>query len=264
MLSATNVTQIGAARVYGELLLSDQVANIDRIEELEVLTEDLGVALNAAVLEVEATLESAVESASSLELLRVEARMLRAEQLERRDQEAELVAELSDNKALFAQELGIFEQATREITDIIADAEFRVTAFAEFDGLLAPPILPEARISSNFGPRLHPILGYVRPHNGVDITAGFGEEIVATAPGIIQIASSFGGYGQTVVIDHGGDLLTLSAHMSVILVEPGDEVELGDTIGLVGSTGLSTGPHLHFEVWEDGGRAVDPRPYLSE
>ena len=66
------------------------------------------------------------------------------------------------------------------------------------------------------------------------------------------------------VVDHGGDLLTLYAHMSVILVEPGEEIELGDVIGLVGSTGLSTGPHLHFEVWEDGDRAVDPRPYLND
>ena len=214
--------------------------------------------------DVEVSLSSAVSAADGLEVLREEAQLLRQEQLDRRDEEAELVAELRENKASFAQELGIFEQATLEIASIIEQTEFRVTTFAEFDGLLANPILPTTRISSNFGPRLHPILGYVRSHNGVDITAGFGEEILASGPGVVQIASAFGGYGNTVVVDHGGDLLTLYAHMSVILVEPGEEIELGDVIGLVGSTGLSTGPHLHFEVWEDGDRAVDPRPYLND
>lgn len=264
VLSATNVTEISVAQTYGRVLLDDQVANIAAVEELEIQAQQLAIALERAANEVEASLSSAVASADSLEALREEAQLLREEQLDRRDEEAELVAELRENKASFAQELGIFEQATLEITSIIEQTEFRVTTFAEFDGLLGNPIFPRTRISSGFGPRLHPILGYVRNHNGVDISAGFGEEILASGPGIVQIASGFGGYGETVVIDHGGDLLTLYAHMSVILVEPGDEVELGDTIGLVGSTGLSTGPHLHFEVWEDGDRAVDPRPYLSD
>ncbi len=264
VLSATNVTEISVALLYGRVLLDDQLANIARVELLENQTRQLAVALERAANEVEASLASAVSTAEGLESLREEATRLREEQLERRDEEAELVSELRENKAVFAQELGIFEQATLEIAAIIEQTEFRVTTFAEFDGLFANPILPRTRISSGFGPRLHPILGYVRNHNGVDITAGFGEEILAVAPGIVQIASAFGGYGNTVVIDHGGDLLTLYAHMSVILVEPGDEVELGDTIGLVGSTGLSTGPHLHLEVWEDRDRAVDPRAYLSD
>jgi|GEM_PF-335789 len=264
VLSSSNVTEITVAQTYGRSLLNDQLANVNRVEGLEVQTRDLAIALDRAASEVEASLASAVASADSLQLLQTEAEALRAEQLERRQEEAELVAELRENKAAFARELGVFEQASREIADIISDTEFRVTTFAEFDGLLANPIFPRTVISSDFGPRLHPILGYVRNHNGVDISASFGTEIVASGPGVVQIASSFGGYGETVVIDHGGDLLTLYAHMSVILVDPGQEIELGETLGLVGSTGLSTGPHLHFEVWEDGDRAVDPRPYLSD
>ena len=264
ILSATNVTEITVAQAYGRALLDDQVANIRAVEQLEEQAQAFSSARERAADDVEASLSSAVSAADGLEVLREEAQLLRQEQLDRRDEEAELVAELRENKASFAQELGIFEQATLEIASIIEQTEFRVTTFAEFDGLLANPILPTTRISSNFGPRLHPILGYVRSHNGVDITAGFGEEILASGPGVVQIASAFGGYGNTVVVDHGGDLLTLYAHMSVILVEPGEEIELGDVIGLVGSTGLSTGPHLHFEVWEDGDRAVDPRPYLND
>ena len=264
ILLATNVTEISVAQAYGRALLDDQVSNVAAVEQLEIQAQKLSLALDRTASEVEASLSSAVASAEGLETLREEAQFLRQEQLDRREDEAELVAELRENKASFAQELGIFEQATLEITSIIEQTEFRVMAFAEFDGLLANPILPRTQISSGFGPRLHPILGYVRNHNGVDITAGFGEEIAASGPGIVQVASAFGGYGNTVVIDHGANLLTLYAHMSVVLVEPGEEVGLGDTIGLVGSTGLSTGPHLHFEVWEDSGRAVDPRLYLSD
>lgn len=264
VLHATNVTEIGVARAYGRALLDDQVNNIERIERLEAEAVDLALALDQALAEVQASLAAAVSSSESLDTLLNEAERLRADQLARRDEEAELVAELRANKAQFAQELGVFEQASREIADIIADTEFRVTTFAEFDGLLANPILPETVITSGFGPRLHPILGYVRNHNGVDITAGFGEEILASGAGVVQIARDFGGYGKTVVIDHGGDILTLYAHQSATVVDVGEEVELGQIIGYVGSTGLSTGPHLHFEVWENGETAVDPRPYLSD
>lgn len=264
ILSATNVTEISVAQLYGEVLLDDQVANIARVEALDMQVQQFSVALDRAANEVEASLAAAVDSAASLETLRDEAQALREEQLERRQIEAELVAELRSDTAAFAQDLGIFEQDTLEINAIIEQEEFRVTAFTSFDGILANPIFPRTVITSGFGPRLHPILGYVRNHNGVDITAGFGEEILATADGVVQIAQGFGGYGNTVVIDHGGDLLTLSAHMSAIFVGPGEEVFRGDTIGLVGSTGLSTGPHLHFEVWEDRDRAVDPTPYLTD
>ena len=174
-----------------------------------------------------------------------------------------MVAQLREDKGLYAQELGIFDQASREIADIISESEFLVTEFEDFDGLLANPVIP-AIVVSGFGPRLHPILGYVRNHNGLDFDANFGEPIYASAPGIVQIASSFGGYGETVVLDHGNGLLTLYAHMSVIGAEVGDEIKRGDVIGFIGSTGLSTGPHLHFEVWINGRNAVDPLPYLTD
>ena len=117
------------------------------------------------------------------------------------------------------------------------------------------------RITSPFGPRVHPILGTTRLHTGIDFGSGFGTAIAAAAPGTVIHASGFGGYGNTVIIDHGGGMSTLYAHQSEINVANGAEVETGDTIGLVGSTGLSTGPHLHFEV-RILGSPVDPAPYL--
>jgi len=262
-LSAANATELGALQTYGRALLDDQVDNIDRVSALEDDTVALGAELDQAAEEVAQSLDGAKATTVAVETLLEEARVLRVEQLERRDQEAELVSELRADKALYAQELGIFEQASREIADIISESEFLVTEFENFDGLFANPVIP-AVVGSPFGPRLHPILGYVRNHNGLDFGASFGDPIYASAPGIVQIASERGGYGNTVVLDHGGGLLTLYAHMSVIGAEAGDEIQRGDIIGFIGSTGLSTGPHLHFEVWVEGRTAVDPFPYLTD
>ncbi len=117
------------------------------------------------------------------------------------------------------------------------------------------------RVTSAFGPRTHPILGYVRMHTGVDFTAPYGQEIRAAQSGRVILAATFGGYGKTVVVDHGGGVATLYAHQSELAVGYGDQVTAGQKVGAVGSTGLSTGPHLHFEV-RVGGTPVDPVPYL--
>jgi murein DD-endopeptidase MepM/ murein hydrolase activator NlpD len=114
---------------------------------------------------------------------------------------------------------------------------------------------------SPFGPRFHPILRYTRMHSGADMSGGSGTPIRACRAGNVVIAGSQGGYGNTVVIDHGGYMATLSAHQSRIAVENGQRVEAGDVIGYVGSTGMSTGPHLHFEV-RLSGNPVDPASYL--
>lgn len=263
LLSAVDPTEIGLVKSYGEAVLDEQLDNIDRIRDLEAQTVAIGVELDEAAAEVQASLESAIEANDELEALIADTERVRAEQVERRNEEAELVAELREEKGRFAQELGVFDQASREIADIISESEFLVTEFENFDGLFAKPVIP-AIVVSGYGPRLHPILGYVRNHNGLDFDANFGEPIYASAPGIVQIASSFGGYGETVVLDHGSGLLTLYAHMSVIGAEVGDEIKRGDVIGFIGSTGLSTGPHLHFEVWVDGRNAVDPMLYLTD
>lgn len=262
VLGAANLTEVGVTRAYGRALLYDQVVILERVTELEADTEQLSDALAAAVVEVRRSLDDAIAAQATVAELLVETEMARTEQLARRDEEAALVSALREDKAAYAQQLGVFDQASREIADIIAQSEFEVTTFRNFEGFIANPVIP-ARVVSGFGPRLHPILGYVRSHNGIDFDANFGAPIYASAPGVVQIASTFGGYGQTVVIDHGGGRLTLYAHMSVIAAEAGDEVERGDIVGLIGSTGLSTGPHLHFEVWIEGKTAVDPRPYLD-
>ena len=113
------------------------------------------------------------------------------------------------------------------------------------------------RLTSGFGERFHPILGYVRFHDGLDLAASAGTPIVAAADGRVIGAGWRGGYGQQVQIAHAGGIDTLYGHMSRIAAHAGDLVRKGQIIGYVGSTGLSTGPHLHFQVTKNG-RPVNP------
>jgi len=115
-------------------------------------------------------------------------------------------------------------------------------------------------MTSAFGWRTHPILRYRRMHAGVDFGAPYGAPIMATAPGQVASAGWHGGYGKTVQISHGSGLLTLYGHMSGIAVAPGQRVAAGQVIGYVGSTGLSTGPHLHYELHLNGQR-INPASY---
>jgi murein DD-endopeptidase MepM/ murein hydrolase activator NlpD len=114
-----------------------------------------------------------------------------------------------------------------------------------------------AHITSGFGMRFHPILGFSRMHQGVDLAAPYGTPIVAASDGVVRFAGWHGGHGNFVQIAHAGGLGTGYGHMSRFVVAPGTAVQQGQLIGYVGTTGLSTGPHLHFEVYRDGA-PVDP------
>jgi murein DD-endopeptidase MepM/ murein hydrolase activator NlpD len=133
------------------------------------------------------------------------------------------------------------------------------------DRAIVFPLSIPAVISSTFGWRVHPIHQTERFHSGTDLAAPEGTPVVAALSGTVEIAGWLGGYGFTVVIAHANDLETRYAHLSEILVSPGQTVKQGTPIGLVGSTGLATGPHLHFELWQKLGpewAALDPGPYL--
>ena len=121
-------------------------------------------------------------------------------------------------------------------------------------GMMMPAQGP---ITSYFGYRYHPILHFTRFHAGVDIGAGWGSPIVAAADGQVAAAGWGGGYGREVQIAHGGGLTSIYGHMSEVVAQPGNYVHAGQLIGYVGSSGLSTGPHLHFEVRQSG-QPVNP------
>lgn len=117
-------------------------------------------------------------------------------------------------------------------------------------------------ITSPFGMRFHPILHYYRNHNGIDIGTPTGAPIIAANSGTVITASYVGTYGNVVMIDHGGGVISAYAHGSEILAQVGQVVERGEIIMKAGSTGLSTGPHLHFEI-KINGTFVNPLPYVT-
>jgi len=120
----------------------------------------------------------------------------------------------------------------------------------------------EGRFSSKFGPRVHPITGQSRMHSGIDLAAPSGTPIAAAPAGTLTHSGPRGGYGNLVIISHPDGSETRYAHNEANLVTAGQSVAAGEQIARVGSTGMSTGPHLHFEVRRDG-EAVDPAPLLG-
>ena len=132
----------------------------------------------------------------------------------------------------------------------------------EYNGVFRWPAPNYKTISSPYGNRRHPISGRSEHHNGVDISSNSGNSLLAAESGTVIFAAYNGGMGNTVIIDHGDGLGTLYGHASRILVTVGQRVTQGQEIAKVGSTGIATGPHLHFEVHENG-KHVNPRSYLG-
>lgn len=130
----------------------------------------------------------------------------------------------------------------------------------ETTGFLGAPV--NGHITSGYGARRHPILGYVRMHAGIDFAASWGAPVYAATDGRVSFAGWHGGHGNYVRLDHGGGIGTGYGHMSRIAVSPGMSVRRGQVIGYVGSTGLSTGPHLHYEMYR-GGQTVNPLSLTS-
>jgi murein DD-endopeptidase MepM/ murein hydrolase activator NlpD len=187
--------------------------------------------------------------------------------VELRDQAASVAATRTEvlervraRRSTYEAELAAIDAVSSSIAGILAARQAGQLAVPAVPGMLRVP-LRGARLTSPFGLRVHPIYGTVRLHAGMDLAAPTGTPVKAAADAVVVRAAAHGGYGLAVVLDHGGALATLYGHLSRLDVQPGDVVRRGDRIGLVGSTGASTGPHLHFEV-RVRGTPVDPSPYL--
>lgn len=159
------------------------------------------------------------------------------------------------------------EYATAPIVPL-SQAQMRVRLGKLFGRNLdfAFPLTVPVEVTSGFGWRVHPISGTPRFHRGIDLGAAMGSPIVAAKAGRVEAADSLSGYGLTVILRHPRAQQTLYAHMSQVFVRPGEQVKKGQLLGLVGSTGNSTGPHLHFELHEqtsEGWVALDPASALD-
>ncbi|MGF7058066.1 murein hydrolase activator EnvC family protein [Brassicibacter mesophilus] len=161
------------------------------------------------------------------------------------------------------KELEKREDELNALADSLIDKIRKSQSTGEYvNGKMAWPVPGRTRISSPFGMRIHPIFHTKKMHTGIDIPAPTGTPIVAANDGVVHFAGRLGGYGNAIWIDHGGGITTLYGHNSVLLVKEGQKVEKGQTIAKAGSTGNSTGPHLHFEVRKNGSY-VDPIPWVK-
>jgi murein DD-endopeptidase MepM/ murein hydrolase activator NlpD len=181
----------------------------------------------------------------------------------------ELLKKVDNEKELKEEELNELEQDSNSITAMLEGEWRRRQEFWRelHHGLNVPmpawpgnyvrPVSALIPMGSGFGMRFHPILGYYRMHTGIDFVAPIGTPIHAANDGEVVWASWRGGYGRCIILLHGGGVATLYGHCSELYVQPGQEVKRGQIIGATGSTGLSTGPHLHFEIRVNG-VPVDP------
>ena len=177
-------------------------------------------------------------------------------------QRERLLEKIQSEKELYEAALDELERTSRQLEELI----WRLQQESGGEALVGKggmqwPTGPSRRITSEFGMRSHPVFGGNRMHSGLDIAAPHGQPIFAAAAGKVLVSGVQGGYGNTVVLDHGGGISTLYGHASSLLVQPGQVVARGQTIARIGSTGVSTGPHVHFEVRVNG-TPVNPRDWL--
>jgi len=247
--------------VFDSTSFADMLARLDFIGDIMRADERLYDGL------IEARNETiAVKEALEQTKLEIEEEKASLEQ-----KEAELLEELEEaNAFIYALEQDL--ETERELRAMVAEEEDRVqqeinkkveelkkqeeqSRLARGTGELMWPV--NGRLSSRFGWRQHPVFGSRRFHNGIDIAAPHGTNVVAADSGTVITSAYSGGYGNYIVISHGNGVTTLYAHLSSRKVSSGTTVAKGQVIGLIGSTGVSTGPHLHFEVSVSGSR-IDP------
>ena len=176
------------------------------------------------------------------------------------------ILQLSEEEKQLNQQIEEFKQQEADLERQIQEAILQSGGYEVqyTGGMMIWPIAKSGTyITSGYGNRLHPIQGVYKYHSGLDIgNAGFGAPIVAAMDGVVTYASEMGGYGNCVMINHGNGIITLYGHGQDIIAKVGDRVKQGDLIMTVGSTGNSTGPHLHFEVRVNG-TTVSPLNYLQ-
>lgn len=255
--SVSYLTLLTNARNINELnsrsFILRQIVKTDR-ELLEQVRAD-----QQAVADAKAKMDALVRRVARLE---TDLRNQQTELTEAQEEKQQLLKDISKERALYERQLAELEAESqaiaRRLRALMETPKGRARAEQRWSGRFIRPV--DGRLTSGFGMRVHPIFKVRKMHTGIDIAAPAGTPIRAADSGVVVEAGYLRGYGYTVIIDHGGGVATLYAHCSALLVAVGQEVQRGQVIARVGSTGYSTGPHLHFEVRVNG-EPVNPMGY---
>ena len=260
LLQVRDVRQLHDIAAFVGAVARAQAEVVDRHQALEEGTARLEA--ETARASVEAARSRDEVSTGKQQLVAVRDEQARAQSLVvvEEAREEQLLAEVQETRADYERRITDLRAESEEISALLRQRQAGQATTVRGEGQLAYP-LANAVVTSRYGFRTHPIFGTRRLHAGIDFRGSTGTPILAAESGTVVYAGQRGGYGNTVVVDHGGSLATLYAHQSRLAVATGDEVQQGEAIGAVGSTGFSTGPHLHFEV-RVGGTPVDPLNYL--
>jgi murein DD-endopeptidase MepM/ murein hydrolase activator NlpD len=259
--NAAAAEDVAKSQVYAEVVVIDRQELVRRVAVLREQAEDLREQADGERSVAAAARDEVAGRHTELEQTRAAQANAQTAAYTAVLEQQRLGEEIEQRRRDY--ELRYAEQVSQSdsITTLLAARQKNQPAAAATFGIFLNPI-KNGKIVSGYGPRVHPIYNELKQHNGLDINGGMGEPMRASEAGVVVLAEERGGYGLTVVIDHGNRLATLYGHMSRLDVRPGDVVTRGQAIGAVGSTGLSTGPHCHWEV-RLLGLPIDGRPYLN-
>ncbi|MCC5637561.1 peptidoglycan DD-metalloendopeptidase family protein [Nostoc sp. CHAB 5844] len=248
--------------------ISDFISRRHQLKLLYQADQKILAKLNTQAIQINQQKTDVEQQKNEIALIRQQLLAQKADYQTQAQSQSELIQRLnSDRLALEAAENQL-ERDSRNLENLIQEKVAALegrsktnsrTNIIRGTGIFAYP--SNAPTSSRFGWRVHPVLGYRRFHAGLDFAASYGHTIRAADSGTVIFAGWYGGYGRSVIIDHGNGLTTLYGHSSELFVSEGQGVQRGQAIAAVGSTGLSTGPHLHFEVRRHG-TPVNPADYL--
>jgi len=252
LLSATNFT--------------DFISRFDQFQSITTSTKELLEDQKAARALVEQKQAQVTQELEEVKTLYEQVANQKADLETKESQKEAMVAKLSQQ---IEDSEEISEESEKELMELAKkmsklQAEKNKIQNPYKGGALGMPLKASYRLSSPFGYRIHPITGVKKLHTGMDMAVAQGTPIYAAEAGVVIVAQWWSGYGNCIIIDHGGGLWTLYGHIKNggILVNKGDTVKKGQKIALVGSTGQATGPHLHFEVRKNS-EPVNPAPYLK-
>ena len=245
LLSSANIRDFLSRKAMIQSIANHDVELIKYMKEQRDIVKNKKTELQAKRASVEATKIKLEDSKKEL------AKATRAKE--------NLMIELEKDHKLAEEQ---YDSLVKQAKDIESEIIKRQRVDGPYSGgTMGWPVPGHTRISSPYGYRIHPVFKTRKLHTGIDIPAPSGTTVAAASDGTVIYSGTLGGYGKTIMIDHGGGVVTLYGHNSSLTVSEGTTVKRGNTIAKVGSTGISTGPHCHFEVRKNGGY-VDPMPYL--
>lgn len=249
------------AVLFGSSSFMDFIGRFDALKMVIRKDAELFAQVRKDTKALEDRQAEALSRRARLTELKAQAVTRRANIIVKRDEKAEATVNLEQSKKSLQARLAEFDREEEKIQELVVEVQKRLAR----QGGKFQPVFPVARpvnVTDSFGPRLHPILGVWRPHNGTDFAASYGAPVYAIEEGLVIIANWNDAYGWLIVLDHGSGISSWYGHSSKLLVKEGEQVRQGQRIANAGSTGWSTGPHVHLEI-RINGNPEDAMKYLK-